>query len=56
MKNLCALLVAILLLAGIPLAAWAETVEEPAVILLDEAEETENETEGLSGERAALTE
>ncbi|MBP5169223.1 MAG: class B sortase [Oscillospiraceae bacterium] len=56
MKNLCALLIAILLLAGIPLAAWAETVEEPAVILLDEAEETENETEGLSGERAALTE
>ena len=36
MKKLCALMIAVLLLAGIPLAAWAEKSEEPAVILLDE--------------------
>ena len=53
MKRFCALLIAVLLLAGIPLAACAETVEEPAVILLDEPQETEDEAEKVAGEDTA---
>ena len=54
MKKLCALMIAVLLLAGIPLAAWAEKSEEPAVILLDETEEAENGTEENAEEEAKL--
>ena len=53
MKRFCALLIAVLLLAGIPLVACAETVEEPAVILLDEPQETEDEAEKVAGEDTA---
>ena len=53
MKRFCALLIAVLLLAGIPLVACAETVEEPAVILLDEPQETEDEAEIVAGEDTA---
>ena len=53
MKRFCALLIVVLLLAGIPLAACAETVEEPAVILLDEPQETEDGAEETAGEDTA---
>ena len=53
MKRFCALLIAVLLLAGIPLVACAETVEEPAVILLDEPQETEDEADIVAGEDTA---
>ena len=54
MKKLCALMIAVLLLAGIPLAACAEKSEEPAVILLDETEDAENGTEENGEEEAKL--
>ena len=53
MKRYCALLIAVLLLAGIPLAACAEKVEEPAVILLDDPQETKDGAEEIAGEDTA---
>ena len=55
MKRICALMIAVLLLAGIPLAACAEKSEEPAVILLDETEEAENGAEETTEEETTLT-
>lgn len=45
MRKVAIVLIAVLLMAGVPLSPGAETIEEPAVIMPDAAQPKENESE-----------